>query len=426
MRKLMIAMLALAVVFGFAACDNNSGSTSLMDQYVVALEITDGPTQYFEGDDVNVEDYTVTATRNDGSTFVVPAKDLVYAGSTLTQTGDSKDAKEETIGTITYNGIYVGTINKPTVEVKATVYNIDAVGVTGPETARQYYNTQGLADVVDTDYVVTVYALAETTDKADAALYSKVLSDDEYTITANPNVSGSPAVFATGTVTLTFAPVANSSAPVISGGKNTADIAVKADVLTSISIAIKDGKEAVVGATKGTASDYVDVTYTMESGKTYKNSEYQGTAATVAWASSANATFVANTAESITATVTGSGISAANVSITPVADYIKSFTVSGGGLESGNATVKLGTELDATKMTVTVTWASGTTHETPDAEALTAALRMTDGVNSNLTKFATSSYKVNDKLPISFYLTGLDVVNEKTDCTQVISVVAAV
>ena len=55
MRKLMIAMLALAVVFGFAACDNsNSGSTSLMDQYVVALEVTDGPKAYFEGDVVDV------------------------------------------------------------------------------------------------------------------------------------------------------------------------------------------------------------------------------------------------------------------------------------------------------------------------------------------------------------------------------------
>ena len=75
MRKLMIAMLALAVVFGFAACDNsNSGSTSLMDQYVVALEVT-GPTQYFAGDKLDADAYTVTAVQNDGQKVTLAAGD---------------------------------------------------------------------------------------------------------------------------------------------------------------------------------------------------------------------------------------------------------------------------------------------------------------------------------------------------------------
>ena len=448
MRKLMIAMLALAVVFGFAACDNsNSGSTSLMDQYVVALEVT-GPETYFAGEKVDLADYKVVGIQNNGGRIdLTDSLTFTYAsgrgdgsnGLVLTADAgktDSKDAKEMVIGTITYDGIYVGTINKPYAEVKATVYNVDAIDVDGPAVGN-YFSTQTTEAFKYDDYTVTAYALADKDDNTSAVLYQdKLANKTGYSVEFGSAVSAD--AFQTGNWNVTFKSVSNPTAEEIAGGSTTAAISVKLDTLKAISIALKTGSaapKAIVGVSKTatgyTAKDFVDVTYEMESGEKLVNDEYSGHSnTTIAWANSNPVTFTKGTTENITAEITvgETKLTATPVSVSPEDDYIVSFTIASSTgnytVSSSLMTVKVGYKLDATTMTVTLVWASGNNIADKSAYAPSdTQLKNALKINGETT-FDTTGYENGKYAPVSFTLEGLDRVNANTKCT-ITSVVMA-
>ena len=440
MRKLMIAMLALAVVFGFAACDNsNSGSTSLMDKYVVALEITEGPTQYFDGDTLDKDQYTVMATQNDGQKVQLASSDFTFSPADGKVTADADvanaDAKEKTIGTFTYSGVYQGTLAPVTVDVKATVYSIDGINVSGPDLG-QYWNSDTVADLDASAYTVTAYALAKATDTIESTpIFSKAYTSDDFEMKCGSLTNATDKLPA-GLQTLTF--TVNTKGTAIKGGSATAEINVKVDSVKSISIALKDNVEAVIGMTNQKAEDDVDVTYALESGKTVTDPTGYGKAATVKWSNGSmetSKTFADATPQPVEAAIDGTDIKTSGVSVVAVNNYIKSFTVTVAPAAESDMKLVAGTEVDEKTLqvkkgadsayvidlanlsvaTTNLTWASGSAPADFDAETLKDALKMQ--VNgADAAKFDTTGYEATAKLPVTFSLTGVAGVTDKTAC----------
>ena len=325
MKKIMILMLSLAVLFSFAACDNeNGGSSSFQEMVVTSIEITAGPEKYFSGETLDAKDYTVVATRLNGETFTVEAKDLSITG-TLSATSND-DVKTEKVGTISYNGSFA--LSSVTADVMASVYSLNAIDVEKTGAAKQYYTSQNATDVTRADYVVTAYAI----DSDDNVVYSRALEADEYTINNDADTS-----FASGTVALTFAPVASikgtfSTNP--AGYDNTSTISVAPDTVKNISLALIDADEddyveAIVGATAGNPEQYVEVTYIMASGVETTTKPSNAETVTYAWQTGFNDQSVfTESPVTITATYgTGTTAPTAMAQVKPVANYIKSFTV---------------------------------------------------------------------------------------------------
>ena len=425
MKKIMILMLSLAVLFSFAACDNeNGGSSSFQEMVVTSIEITAGPEKYFSGETLDAKDYTVVATRLNGETFTVEAKDLSITGNLSATSND--DVKAEKVGTISYNGSFA--LSSVTADVMASVYSLNAIDVEKTGAAKQYYTSQNAMDVTRADYVVTAYAI----DSDDNVVYSRALEADEYTINEDETDS-----FASGTVALTFAPVSSikgtfSTNP--AGYDNTSTISVAPDTVKNISLALIDADEddyveAIVGATADAPEQYVEVTYIMASGVETTAKPSNAETVTYAWQTGFNNQSVfTESPVTITATYgTGTTAPTATAQVKPVANYIKSFTVSAtyatasdGDTDSVKETLTITkgtTEIKTADFTVTPTWADANEPENaPDAATLTAALVMSDGVTDNLKTFSTAGYGDSAKLPISFSLSGLTFANEKTTC----------
>ena len=428
MKRFMIAVLAVAVLFGFAACDNeNGGSASFQDMVVTSIAVIEGPEQYFDGEELDVEDYKVEATRVNGDTFVVPASDLTFGNSPVTAKAAAEDPNDDVtakvVGTLTYKGAYAMTT--VTVDVKASVYKLNALNVEQVGAAKQYYTSQKVADINRTDYKVTAYAI----DSDDNVVYSRELGAKEYTINGDASAN-----FESGNVTLTFAPVsALGTVANPEGYKNTASISVAIDSVSSISIALKKDAEAIIGVAPGDdATSYVDITYNMTSGVKLDEAPEGAETVKCTWTGLDAEKKFSDAVCTITATYgTGTNAPTATAEIKPVANYIKSFTVSATYATASDATepadsvketltITTGTKaIKTADMTVTVAWASGSAPATgaPDASDLAGALRITDGVKDNLTEFSTAGYAAGKELPISFYLTGLtSFVTDKTEC----------
>lgn len=440
MKRFMIAVLAVAVLFGFAACDNSGSgtpSTNPDDLAIIKVVVKDGPSQYFAGEKVDEADYEVVGIQANGEetpldaaylTFVADSTQTDYESDGLAITGkDNKSVEAKVIGRIAYNGPYMATINLNDT-VSASVYTLNAIGVERTGAVKQYYTSQNVKDIDRADYVVTAYAL----DDEDNECYKRVLAEDEYTI----NADAETAFTVSNAYKLTFAtkaPLPTSGVNPISTGANESTISVIADKLVSISVAPKTGDEAVEaidGEAVGDAGDYVDVTYVMQSGEKLVGDEYTGTAATVTWTDSATLTsFTAGQEAKITAKVSDS--IKAETSIMPIKNYIAEFSLKVVDASSEKATVadstlkvKTGSTIQVSDFTVEVTWAGQTKKpETPNADTINKALRMTVGIQDNQTSFDSSDYAAG-ALPVSFYLTGLDVVNEKTTC-KITTVTAA-
>lgn len=75
MKKVMIAMLALAVVFGFAACDNQNGLTNRSVDYITINQLAD----FAEGQAFDASKYEVVAHNTDGTETTIDGLGLVKA-----------------------------------------------------------------------------------------------------------------------------------------------------------------------------------------------------------------------------------------------------------------------------------------------------------------------------------------------------------
>ena len=408
MKKFMILLLSLAVLFGFAACSDgsDSGSQSLQDLAVVSLAITAGPDTYFAGETFDINDYTVVATRANGDTFTVEASDLDVSGVAIPSSGvTSATTTSTSLGKIKYSGIYTMTSTSASVDVYATVYNLDAIDVEVKANQARYYVGSDTSDIAD-DYTVTAYALeTPATDTAADALYSRVLASDEFEVTSSQIESD--AFKAAGMATLTFKANANDSAAAITDGSNTASLVVYNDYLVSFDVTTEDAtKTSVIGAkTTATPMDYVVVTYTMASGKTGDTAATGATAATAAWAASiTGGTTVFESGKTYEITVTAkTGVDAKDesktVTLTPVANTITSFVLTGDAVTSG---ATQGDELTGTDFTVTATWLDE--DATKPADVTAAVLQQNLRFNGNASYTVPEDYPASTELPVVFTL----------------------
>ncbi len=368
MKKFMILLLSLAVLFGFAACSDgsDSGSQSLQDLAVVSLAITAGPDTYFAGETFDINDYTVVATRANGDTFTVEASDLDVSGVAIPSSGvTSATATSTSLGKIKYSGIYTMTSTSASVDVYATVYNLDAIDVEVKANQARYYVGSDTSDIAD-DYTVTAYALeTPATDTAADALYSRVLASDEFEVASSQIESD--AFKAAGMATLTFKANANDSAAAITDGSNTASLVVYNDYLVSFDVTTEDAtKTSVIGAkTTATPMDYVVVTYTMASGKTGVDAKDESK----------------------------------TVTLTPVANTITSFVLTGDAVTSG---ATQGDELTGTDFTVTATWLDE--DATKPADVTAAVLQQNLRFNGNASYTVPEDYPASTELPVVFTL----------------------
>ena len=130
MKKVMIAVLSLAVLFGFAACEDGSSSTT--SDMIAGATVTGGEKVYIPGETLDLSDYTFSLTMADGSTQPASASDFVF---------DSLIVKKPQDGdTTTFTASYKGMSNVG-VTVVAKVGTVTDLKISGEPTVDTYYAT---------------------------------------------------------------------------------------------------------------------------------------------------------------------------------------------------------------------------------------------------------------------------------------------
>ena len=180
MRKLMIAMLALAVVFGFAACDNStstSGTGSQLDiAYIVGTEKT--AQDYLVGETPDPADFTFTGYDAADNVVIENMTSTLFTAKALS-TGDKE-------AVFTFAG--VGAAAGKSIEVPVTVYEVESIKVVAGDDAKVVYYTVS-KEGADSDTSAEKYDAYKEASKAGltvTAIYNdgegeRVLDADDYT-----------------------------------------------------------------------------------------------------------------------------------------------------------------------------------------------------------------------------------------------------
>lgn len=182
MRKLMIAMLALAVVFGFAACDNstaNSGASQLDVAYIEAVEKT--ATDYLVGETPDPADFTFTGYDAAGNVVIENMASTLFSATKAFVKGDDEAVFS-----------YTGAVTVPSIKVPVSVYEIEKITVDAKadNVKKTYYTLVAMGDdasvpsaLTDTDY--EPFTEVDKTGLVVKAVYNgtseKVLDADDYT-----------------------------------------------------------------------------------------------------------------------------------------------------------------------------------------------------------------------------------------------------
>ena len=336
MRKLMIAVLALAVVFGFAACDNSNGTpdSDQTAQPVVEL-IVSGVPEVFVGEKPAETSYTVQVRYFDGTIADAPADSLKFNIKAPAEASSVSDEAYTTVeaGTVEYVAYnYNKTV--PAGKLTAVAHEIKALVVEGPENPENYYKdatatgkmfngVQATADALFNKGAYTVNAVYDGADGEDA---TEALSSEEYTVAYTDT--------ALGAATATFTPVIGVvgedpfSQDASYTSKNTANIIIIADSETGWTATAKDNVSLVQGQASADVelSEVADVVVTYASKTTSA-----AVGATGSWTAGTDASGKFNAA-SATMTVTY-GTSASNTQtlsfdvVTPRVSEITSATV---------------------------------------------------------------------------------------------------
>ncbi len=383
-KSILIGVLSALMLFAFVACDNNSAAG--LNSMVTGLSVTSAAPEYFVGETPSIDDYTIVATRLDGSTFTVSA-DEIDVDFTATTT-----ASEETpvaVATAAYNGITYGDI-KP-VTLTAYVYTLDQISVAGPEgLSASYYGLPTDETFNKAAYTVTAEAVDEADD--DAVLFSRTLSADEYAVSAAMVTSNATS----GDANITFTADYGTSVT------DVVKVMIYEDYLTDISVAAKDDVEVIIGDTPKSSSpaDFFDITGTYVSGKTAPITA-DGTNVKISWAENAlkdgKFTSAAATAQ-VTTTINGAAVTR-SASITPVKDYLESFTA------SYNRSVYVNGSVDAAGVVIgTQTWASG--GSTPVTEGVEAIDTSDVLVNGQASVQVPAGLSATETFPVSVTING--------------------
>ena len=198
MRKLMIAMLALAVVFGFAACDNstaNSGASQLDVAYIEAVEKT--ATDYLVGETPDPADFTFTGYDAAGNVVIENMASTLFSATKAFAKGDDEAVFS-----------YTGVVTVPSIKVPVSVYEIEKITVDAKaDTVKDAYYTISQVGAVAVDATSTAeggdyysYTLVDKTDLVVTATYNgtseKVIDADDYIAVLGTVTTGTETGFA--------------------------------------------------------------------------------------------------------------------------------------------------------------------------------------------------------------------------------------
>ena len=443
MKRFMIAVLAVAVLFGFAACDNSGSgtpSTNPDDLAIIKVVVKEGPSQYFAGEKVDEADYEVVGIQANGEetpldaaylTFVADTTNQAdYADDGLATTGtDNESVEAKVIGRIEYDGPYMATQGLADT-VSASVYEMNAIDVAVKAGQKAYYAGSDISKLKD-DYTVTAYAVVDTTnDTAADAVYSRVLDSKEFALGADDDALEAPITAKEYTLQfdcLTDTFVAADTTP-IKGGKATATLTVLNDYITGFEVAAvsedsTDGTPKYV-VTKGKAAatpvDYIVVTYTKASSGdkqlTATGSALSGAGFTAAWGKIDGAETGTQIAENtafeegktypviVTANVGSEATSTEkSVSLAPKANVLKSFEVEPVSADK----ITAGAIISNTDFTVDAKWLDDSTDAVPSdaTDALLVSKLLIDGKS---TYTISKSFPAGASLGVEFTLSGYD------------------
>ncbi len=353
MKKVFIGVLAALMLFAFTACENGSGS-ALENSIITKIEVTSEAPSYFVGDAISTSDFTVVATRLDGSTFVVPASDLDLTDNETVEGAEAVD-EARTVATVAYTGYSYGTTNPVTAELKAYVYQLDQIKVEGPATPETYYIVKPDAEIeFHTEYNPASYTVTgEALDDDNEVIYSRELvyseetADSEYTVAAakdDTNLTSGE-----GTLTFTVADALSSSAE----AKEEA-IICQPDRMVSAKLAANPNVKFIAGdvAANYTNSTYFNVTAEYVSG--YSEKLTSGFSVTFDSSSLTNDNLPSATGAAATAsaTISGQTVKANPITVYTSANYITGYTAS----YQAQATVKPGEKVQKDLVTITPVW----------------------------------------------------------------------
>ena len=366
MKKIMIALLAIAVLFGFAACDNSNGSPDAKGDAVRLYQAETDNVVYLVGQEANLDDFTVMVQYKDGTSERVPSSDL-----TLTA-GDGQLAAGSTLK-VKYN--LAPEYQVASIDLDVTIYPVTSIKVEYiGDSYDSYYDNlvgstyNGIEDAKANDifnksqYKVT--AVYNTTEE-------KVLDADEYVVTDLADKTPSTTT-ADGTATIKLDLNSDGVADTGSVEGKATGIVILADKLESINATLKEDKELIAGAKAETTSvsDLFDVTGNYASGAVK--------AVTVSAATFVTDNFTKITAEKdaypvegeVTVKFTVTGLTEAQTeTFAVIPNYVKSFAPTAAGVQAGASI--------ASAITRAPTWAAGETSNGSEDATLTAVVNPT-------------------------------------------------
>ena len=141
MKKVMIALLAIAVVFGFAACNNESGAPAGNTELRVD-GIAETTKEYLPGEKIVPADFTFTAWTVDGEKVSVPAEQVMGEYVAALDSADTTGVERAMPVTFSGNGVIFKGV--------ANVYKPTAIEVNADAVEKSYYATT--SDLSDAKY----------------------------------------------------------------------------------------------------------------------------------------------------------------------------------------------------------------------------------------------------------------------------------
>ena len=391
MKKILIALLAVAVIFSFAACDNSSEApaTDPTSNPIVRIYQGGETVEYLVGQVPELADFVVMAQRADGTTEQLAADDVVFTARSTAAAGT--DSTVATVSLLVPNLVYASTTTN--ISFVADVYAVDSIeAVYNGSGYDQYY--QSVVGATVNGETATVDSVFHKSQYTVTAIYDTdreyVLSSDEYVVSNSGSGNfdaTAPAVDAAVTISLDLDK--NGTADSVSATATVDGLVIVADELEGISIALNEDEELIAGAAvESTLANIFTVTASYASDKTTTV-----TATTLEFDTDTLANEGANypATGNVTVEATYEGKTATlNVPVTP--NYITEFEVTG----ANNLTAQAGATL-ADIISVTATWADEDTAtiEDEDLTVVTSPVSMPNQASAIVTVSVSEASNVD-------------------------------
>ena len=198
MKKIMILMLSLAVLFSFAACDNSSDTPADEPSVgqVTAIYATSIP-QYLTGEKIDLADFKLVGEDSNGNVIDIPEDEIVIVDETKLVADNTAGRKTLDLSTagVTYKNLSIDGL-------VYDAYAIDAASlkVVGPTANEEYYvksSTKGFAFnyenyTVTVTYTVNGDKITKTLDPEDdyTATYTDTSAATNVPVTFSTKVGG--------------------------------------------------------------------------------------------------------------------------------------------------------------------------------------------------------------------------------------------